>query len=411
MTCSRRILVTAAMFGLLWGPTPAARAQGSEPDSVVAAHGRTTTEPDSEAASPVDYLWVLRGSLANRAGVDSVIARATRMRVRGLLVQVVGRGDACYRSEVLPRAEFIDRNEGAEFDPFGELVGRAHEAGIEVHAWVNCLLVWSKPHRPRDPRHVVNAHPEWIAQLRDGRTMAALGARERSRKGVEGVFLSAGHPGVQKWLAAVAKEIAERYPVDGIHLDYIRHPSVGVGWDPTTRARFALDAGVDPAHMEQLDTAAQTKVHEAWESFQRTQVTAVVRAMRDSARAVRPRILISAAVIADTLRAERSNAQMWRSWVRDGLIDRAFVMCYGVPVQSVMNQLMGFTAELETGGSVVPGIAMYNTKPVTAALKIKGARAMGFPLVALYSYDSLFEERNYWDALKAQFEPGALGSR
>ncbi len=394
-----RLFLCAVMIALLSGVAPAAPAGVVEQDSAAAA------------TAPVDYMWVLRGSLANRAGVDSVITRATRMGVRGVLVQVVGRGDACYRSDVLPRAEFIDRNEGPDFDPFGELVAGAHEAGIEVHAWVNCLLVWSAPQRPRDPRHVVNAHPEWVAQLRDGRKMTALGARERARKGIEGVYLSASHPGVQTWLATVAREIAGRYPVDGIHLDYIRHPDVSVGWDPTTRARFALESGIDPARTEHLDAAGLVEFREAWESFQRGEVTAVVRAMRDSARAVRPEISLSAAVIADTLRAERSNAQMWRSWVRDGLIDRAFLMCYGAPVQAVMNQLMGVAAELGTGGDVVPGIAMYNTGPATAALKIKGARAMGFPQVALYSYDSLFEERNYWNALRAQFEPGALGSR
>ncbi len=398
MTGTTRWFVSAVLFGVLAGLVPLAGAADVEPDS---AH----------AAAPVDYMWVLRGSLKNRAGVDSVIARAKRMGVRGVLVQVVGRGDACYRSDVLPRAEFLDPREGPEFDPLDEMIGRAHEAGIEVHAWVNCLLVWSAPRRPRDPRHVVNAHPEWVARLQDGRSMMALGARERAIKGVEGVFLSAAHPGVQAWLAAISREIAERYPVDGIHLDYIRHPSVSVGWDQTTRARFALESGIDPARTEHLDAAGLVEFREAWNTFQRGEVTAIVRAMRDSARAVRPEVAFSAAVIADTLRAERSNAQMWRSWVRDGLVDRAFLMCYGAPVQAVMNQLIGVAAELGTGGEVVPGIAMYNTKPATAALKIKGARAMGFPQIALYSYDSLFEGRDYWNAFRAQFESDALGSR
>ena len=125
-----RLFLSVVLMVLLSGVAPGAKASGAEQDSAA-------------VPAPVDYMWVLRGSLANRAGVDSVIVRATRMGVRGVLVQVVGRGDACYRSDVLPRAEFIDRNEGPDFDPFGELVAQAHAAGIEVHAWVNCLLVWS----------------------------------------------------------------------------------------------------------------------------------------------------------------------------------------------------------------------------------------------------------------------------
>jgi len=288
-------------------------------------------------------------------------------------------------------------------------MGRAHALGLEVHAWMNCLLVWSAAQPPHDLRHVVNEHPEWIARLRDGRRLSALRARDRDRIGVEGVFLSAAHPGVRAWLASVAREIAVRYPVDGIHLDYIRDPSADVGWDPTTRARFALDHGVDPARMGHLTAAERATASAAWEQFQRDQVTAIVRTVRDSVLAARPGVQISAAVIADTVRAERGNAQMWRDWVRDGLLDRAFLMCYAAPVQTVMNQLLRFAAEFGPG-RIVPGIAMYNSAPRTAALKIKGARALGYTRVALYSYDSLFGERNYWDALRGQFRPGAQGN-
>jgi len=241
--------------------------------------------------------------------------------------------------------------------------------------------------------------------------MSSLGMRERDRAGVEGVFLSAAHPGVRAWVAGVAQEIARQYAVDGIHLDYIRNPNVGVGWDPTTRARFALESGVDPARTGQLGPGARAQVAAEWEHFQRDQVTAIVRAVRDSVQAVRTGVEISAAVIADTLRAERSNAQMWRAWIRDGLLDRAFLMCYAVPVQTVMAQLVRFAAQFDPLDRIVPGIAMYNTAPLTAALKIKGARALGYSQVALYSYDSLFEERNYRDALEGQFRPGAEGNR
>jgi len=86
-------------------------------------------------------------------------------------------------------------------------------------------------------------------------------------------------------------------------------------------------------------------------------------------------------------------------------------MCYAVPVQTVMEQLTAFAREFGGRSGVVPGIAMYNSAPVTAALKIKGARALGFERVALYSYDSLFEEKSYWDALRGQFAAGAQGTR
>jgi uncharacterized lipoprotein YddW (UPF0748 family) len=347
---------------------------------------------------------VLRSAILNQASVDSVVARAREIGVRGLLVQVVGRGDAYYRSDLLPRAEALRGRSAADFDPLGAMVAGAHAAGLEVHAWMNCLLVWSAPSWPRDPRHVLNVHPEWVAEMKDGRRMSFLGERERRRLAVEGVFLSPAHPRVRTWLASVAREIAERYPVDGIHLDYIRQPGVPIGYDPTTRARFAMETGVDPERFERVEPERRASVDSAWGAFQREQVTRIVREVRDSLRATRPNVALSAAVIADTTQAERHNAQSWRAWVRDSLLDRVFLMCYAPSVQTVMDQLAAMSQEFGVSDRVVPGIAVFNTSPRRAALKIKGARTLGYPLIALYSYDSLYAKRPGWPRLRDSLE-------
>lgn len=386
---TRAGVVPDSTFGL--APADSARAPAADSARVPALAPRR-----------FEYVWVARTALIDSAQVAGVVRDARAMGVRGLLVQVVGRGDAFYRSDLLPRAEALPR---PDFDPLGEIVGLAHAAGLEVHAWMNCLLVWSGPRPPRDPRHVMNAHPEWIARLRDGRRMSALGVRERRRLAVEGVYLSPAHPGVRAFLGSVAKEIVERYPVDGIHLDYIREPGAGTGFDPTTRAEFALRSGVDPARFDRVPAASRPGVDSAWSAFRSEEVTAVVREVRDSI-GFRPGLTISAAVLADTVSAARDHAQTWRAWLRDGLIDRAFAMCYAPEVQTVMRQLQGFAADFGTDGRVVPGIAVYNTPPADAAAKIKGARALGFPALAVYSYDALTVHPGYWPRLRDNLDAG-----
>lgn len=365
-------------------------------DSGPATESARSSLPASRA---IDYLWVVRGALADSVSIDSVVARARAMGVRGLLAQVVGRADAWYRSDLLPRPEALS-GARADFDPLGALIARAKPAGLEVHAWVNCLLVWSAPKPPRDRRHLLHAHPEWVAALPGGVRMTRLDERDLREIGVEGVFLTPAHPGVRAFVGAVAREIATRYPVDGIHLDYIRQPGVAIGFDPTTRARFALESGIDPERFDAVEPAARAAIDSAWAAFQREQVTAVVRAVRDSLADVRADLVLSAAVIADTITAERANAQCWRGWVRDGLVDRVFPMCYAPSVQRVMDQLAAFGRELGTTGRVVPGIAVFNTSPSTAAFKILGARTLGFPSVALYSYDVLFADPPLWASLR-----------
>lgn len=381
-------LLVFVVVGLGAGSAAPARAD-APPDSVAVV--------DTSAVGPIEYLWVLRNSLVDPADVPKLVARAKDMKVKGLIVQVVGRGDGWYRSDLLPVPEPMrDR----ERDPLGELLPLAHAEGLEVHAWMNCCLVWSGKKPPVDPRHVIRAHPEWVARLEDGRPMTRMSVREREKRMVEGVFLSPAHPAVRTWLARVAKEIASRYPVDGIHLDYIRQPSVAIGFDPTSRARFALEYGADPAAFSRLSQPERARADSAWSAFQAGQITAIVREVRDSLNAVRPGLELSAAVLADTLTAVKRNRQSWSAWLRDGLLDRAFAMCYAPMVQTVMQQLAAMSSQVGTL-RLVPGIAIYNTSPSTAAAKIRGARELGFGTIALYSYDSLWEKQDLWDRLRS----------
>jgi uncharacterized lipoprotein YddW (UPF0748 family) len=325
------------------------------------------------------------------------------MGVRGVLVQVIGRGDAWFASERLPRAEALAN---ADFDPLGELLPAAHAAGLEVHAWVNAVLVWSAPAPPRDPRHVVRAHPEWVAKLEDGRRLTQLTPEQRRQLGIEGVFLNPAHPGVRAWLAAAVAELASRYPVDGIHLDHIRQPGARVGYDPDTRARFALEHGADPARFDRMPAARRREMEAAWAAFQRRQVDALVDAVGAAARAARPGVQLSAAVLSDTVSAAE-RAQQWKDWIRDGRVSRVFVMCYATPVPAVLQALAGYARDLDVA-RIVPGIAVYNTDAVTAAAKIRGAAGLGYPEIALYSYDALFERPDGWDRLRAALDDAPL---
>jgi uncharacterized lipoprotein YddW (UPF0748 family) len=350
----------------------------------------------------LDYLWVLRSAINTHQGVLQVVERAHAMGVRGLLVQVVSRGDASYRSDLLPRAETI---EDPTFDPLGDLLPLARAAGLEVHAWVNCAVVWSGLRPPSDPRHVLNVHPEWVVRVPGGRPMTALGADERRRLKLEGIFLSPAHRGMRTWIARITREIAERYPVDGIHLDYIREPGISLASDPMMRAGFVWRSGIDPERIAGLPRERQAWADSAWNAWQCEQVTAIVREVRDSLERVRPGVFLSAAVLADTV-AARARGQAWSGWVRTGLIDRAYVMCYAPVVRTVHDQMVGYASQLGTDGRVVPGIAVYNSPPSHAAAKIRAATAIGYPMLALYSYDSLRARNGYWAELQKQLEPG-----
>jgi uncharacterized lipoprotein YddW (UPF0748 family) len=350
----------------------------------------------SGSSAPLaEWMWALRGSVTDSARAAQVVERAQELGVKALLVQVVGRGDAIHRSQRLPRAEAMGAKTG---DPFAYLIERAHAAGIEVHAWVNCFLVWSADRPPNDPDHVVRVHPEWVACTAGGVSLLSLSPTLRQKFGCEGVYLSAAHEGARAWIAGNVAELARSYPVDGIHLDYVRLPGPSVGFDRATRAAFALESGVDRLNPPEMDDVRQQEVEMGFAAFQARQVTALVSAVRESLTAVRTGLTLSAAVRPDLRDAASHYGQDWTEWLATGLLDRAFPMCYSPDAQVVMDQLANLAGRAGAG-QIVPGIAVYNAPPTRVVSHLKGARALGFPALALYSYDSLFERAETWERL------------
>ena len=80
----------------------------------------------------------------------------TLNRFNHLLVQVRGRGDAYYTSEIVPKSHFIQQ---IDFDPLSYLIPKAEEKGINVHAWVNTYILWSSNKKPLKENHILYSNP------------------------------------------------------------------------------------------------------------------------------------------------------------------------------------------------------------------------------------------------------------
>ena len=79
-------------------------------------------------------LWVVRNTMTSEQAIDEMIEFADENGFNNLLVQVRGRGDAYYRSQLVPRSALLL---DPFFDPLAYIIDRAHAKGLNVHAWVN----------------------------------------------------------------------------------------------------------------------------------------------------------------------------------------------------------------------------------------------------------------------------------
>lgn len=355
----------------------------------------------------VRAVWVVRFTMTSARAIRDMVADADRNGINTLIVQVRGRADAFYNSSIEPRGESVV--EPGPFDPLALVIEEAHARGIAVHAWVNTHLVWGPAALPESPAHILNAHPDWLSVPRElGREMVGIDPFDRRFVGrliqyakdnsatVEGVYTSPSHPAVQDRVHAIWLDLAARYDLDGLHFDYIRFPSAQYDYSIGALERFRLwaRASLAPDRWDQLDQAYESDVYafvdgesELWGDFRREHVTRLVERIHRDVKAIKPRVTISAAVIADAELALNDRFQEWPSWLERGIIDIAVPMAYTRDAGRFRSLVRTARSAARDPDRVWAGIGAYmNTAEGTLAM-IDIARAEDAGGVVLFSYD------------------------
>src|SRR5262245_43827148 len=377
--------------------------------TAVLAGGRVRAQAPAPGAPEMRALWVLRSSLASPATVTSLVRTARDQGFNTLLVQVRGRGDAYYASDVEPRAAELSR-QPAGFDPLATLLAEAHAANIRVHAWVCVNLVSSAVDLPTSPEHIVTRHPEWlmvprpIAQTlakRDPINPGYVGTIARWTRGeleaVEGLYVSPLQRAAAAYFERVVADLARHYDVDGVHLDYVRYPNQQFDYSRFAIAEFRADmrprlsaaarAELDAADADDL-FAYPDRFPAEWKAFRRARLTAPVARVRQALRAARPGAVLSDAVAPDAQDAADERMQDWRAWLTGGLVDAVAPMAYTQEASRFAEQIAA-ARDVAGGRAVWAGIGAYRLSPAQTIENILAARRLGTAGFVLFSYDSL----------------------
>ncbi len=253
------------------------------------------------------------GVYANRQEIQDLVDFAKKTHVQILFVQVYKANRAWFASDIADASPYKAALEAMGEDPLALLIERAHQSGIEVHAWVNLLSLGSNQRAPLLKKY----GPDILTRnTKEKKTLAEYR--------IDGqYFLEPGDPRVGQELSALVKEILVAYPeLDGIQFDYIRYPDVKphYGYAPANAERFKKTAGVF-----RIDDAALE-----WKEWKRDQVTELLSRLVDEARAIRPRIKVSATGCMPYARALHEAFQDWPAWVDEGIVDFVTVMNYSI---------------------------------------------------------------------------------
>jgi len=301
--------------------------------------------------------------------------------------------------------------EDAGFDPLETVLTSAHAAGLRVHAWINVNLVAGTGELPSARSHVVFRHPEWLMVPRalapelattDPKSPGYLGrlarfVRSQSNE-IEGLYLSPVQPSSAAYTTSIVRDIVDRYDLDGIHLDYIRYPREDFDYSTETLKAFraSLVDELNATDRQRYDTRAvggepliyTQAFPQRWRAFRIERLTALLTAIRQAVKLVRPSALVSVAVVPDAHEAAERRLQDWRGWADSGLVDVVCPMAYTTD-PAVFAAQIASAREIAGTRPLWAGIGAYRLSPPQIAENVQSARRLGVRGIILFSYDSL----------------------
>ena len=284
-----------------------------------------------------------------KAELVSILDRCQRANINTVIFQTRVRASVLYPSKMEPWELSLTGKAGQHpgYDPLAFCIEECHKRGLELHAWVVCVPIG-------DTRRQAGYGAASIVKRRRELVKTAKGGE---------MFMIPGHPQTADYIAAICREIAENYDVDGISLDYIRYPE--------SVYRFSDDEFC-PRH------SGQSKA-----DWRRDNITRIVRRVHDAVKPIKPWVKLSSSPIGKYRDTSRYSAGGWNGydavwqdpvlWLRQGWQDLLFPMMYFTG-----NNYYPFLfqwAENASGHPVCPGLGIYFLDPREGRWQLNDVRA------------------------------------
>lgn len=249
--------------------------------------------------------------LSSRSDIAKLVDFAKKTRIDRLFVQVYYSNKAWFPSKIADPAPYHECVKSLSEDPMALLIKKSHEAGIEVHAWMNILSLGANKDAPLLKKYGTDI---LTRNVKDKKSLDDYK--------IDGqFFLEPGDPRVREELSGVVEEVLRAYPdLDGVQFDYIRYPDTepAYGYTQINIARFKKALGV-----RVIDDSSVI-----WKQWKRDQVTELLGILASRARLMRPGIQVSATGCMPYSRASLEAYQDWPAWIERGLVDFVTLMSY-----------------------------------------------------------------------------------
>lgn len=266
-----------------------------------------------------------------------------------------------------------------DWNPLAVLAEEAKKAGLKVHP---CL----------DPFRGGQHSP-----IRDG------GLYERNRDGELLPWLCPAREEGQKLKLDLYRELIDRYPIAGVHMDRIRYHSENECFCERCRSTFKAEAGIDSLEIGKssefnvLRERAQNRKHPAWAKWIEWRAGWITKFVEELSELTRSRNKeLSAAVFMEYPECVVYEGQDWGDWGERGLVDYVFPMTYTNSTLMVKRRTRNHVAQIKGGCPIWEGLGKKSSRSTlsTEALIEQARAAMEEEAqgIVIFAYSALTDE-------------------
>ena len=254
---------------------------------------------------------------------------------------------------IFPGSPFPERPEYKGRGVLQIFIREAHQRGIAVHCWTEVFYLQvdteKYPQFPEAP--LFKDHPEWLLLTREGQRSDVSESAH--------IFGDPANPGLRNFLLAFYKDLAARYDIDGINLDYIRYSagSRDTGYTACAREAFRSEAGIDP---KEIDREKNPDLWMRWVKWREDQVTNFVLRVSGTVKEIKPDMILSTAVFPEyyKTRGDHVTFQDWAAWLETAPLDLIIPMAYASSLEGIRGEIREVIQRNPRNTWIIPALAL-----------------------------------------------------
>ncbi|MDI3543453.1 MAG: hypothetical protein PWP57_1058 [Candidatus Atribacteria bacterium] len=338
------------------------------------------------AATEFRGVWIdVRSIPLTEDGIRNMVRQVHSANFNALLVESFYLGQTIYPSSFLASqglASQMSTFQEAGIDPLKIIVEEAHHLSLQVHVWFDMFYVGLN-----EPGALLSRYPQWSAINRDGSTGYQQGNNRF-------FWICPAHSGVREFYSQLLREVGENYPIDGVHLDYLRFPDPTLAdtcYAPEHCQKFKEKYGIDP---REISPWSQADLYREWNTIRAQSLTDFVAYISGELHHSLPHLIFSCAVKPQGFPEELNprSLQDWPRWAELGLFDVFIPMTYSSRPPEFKGLLLWINTFLPSSAPFYSGIWGVNLSDYSIAREITIAREAKSQGVSIFAYPYLSGE-------------------